>query len=227
MGRTVNICTMPGHDIWDTNKLRNDDGGRSAKAYFQKAFPRFDWDDIVSVDEWELFASTEGSRFPHCQYSPSLYVSSKPRDHEGTTTDGAGVVLIGDALHAFPPDLGQGVNSAFCDAMVLGESFEEAASDAVSAASTAIDPPKSFVARALNSYQAKNGPETRALIELARCGVRLTNTTQYNPAVENDETGQKILDGKRASAVVPEQGNTRAVAEAGDSHDDGFSFEFP
>jgi len=187
-GRTVNICTMPGHDIWDTNKLRNDDGGRSAKAYFQKAFPRFDWDEIVSEDEWELFASTEGSRFPQCQYSPSLYVSSKPRDHEGTTTDGAGVVLIGDALHAFPPDLGQGVNSAFCDAMVLGESFEEAASDAVSAASTAIDPPKSFVARALNSYQAKNRPETRALIELARCGAPY----QYNQPSKMMKLGKKI-----------------------------------
>jgi len=108
--------------------------------------------------------------------------------------------------------------------MVLGESFEEAASDAVSAASTAIDPPKSFVARALNSYQAKNGPETRALIE---AGEMRGAPYQYNPAVENDETGQKILDGKRASAVVSEQGNARAVAEAGDSHDDGFSFEFP
>mmetsp|Transcript_34720 Transcript_34720/g.50875 ORF Transcript_34720/g.50875 Transcript_34720/m.50875 type:complete len:85 (+) Transcript_34720:1605-1859(+) len=72
--------------------------------------------------------------------------------------------------------------------MVLGESFEEAvASDAVSAASTAIDPPKSFVARALNSYQAKNGPETRALIELARCGAPY----QYNQPSKMMKLGKK------------------------------------
>jgi len=78
------------------------------KPISKKPFRGSIGDEIVSEDEWELFASTEGSRFPQCQYSPSLYVSSKPRDHEGTTTDGTGVVLIGNALHAFPPDLGQG-----------------------------------------------------------------------------------------------------------------------
>ena len=177
-GRCVNICLMPNHDVWDTNKLRTDDGGRSAKAFFEKAFPRFDWDEIVAEDEWELFASTEGSRFPQCQYSPSLYVASKPcRNDDGNASDsnseeagGAGVVLIGDALHAFPPDLGQGVNSALNDAMVLGKCFEDAGSDDTSFTSKRGGAKKSFVSKALESYQKKNGPETRALIELARCG---------------------------------------------------------
>jgi len=179
-GRCVNICLAPNHDVWDTNKLRTDDGGRSAKAFFEKAFPRFDWDEIVAEDEWELFASTEGSRFPQCQYSPSLYVASKPcrnGDGNGNTSDsnseeanGAGVVLIGDALHAFPPDLGQGVNSALNDAMVLGKCFEDAALDDTSSTSKSGGAKKSFVSEALESYQKENGPETRSLIELARCG---------------------------------------------------------
>jgi len=156
--RPVNICTEPNHDIWDPNKIRTDDGGKSAKAYFEKAHPRYDWNKVVTEEEWEIFASTKGSRFPPCQYSPSMYVSSKKAE--------AGVVLVGDALHTFPPDLGQGVNAAFCDAMLLGKSFEEAASSAISTDGEI----SSFVPEALKSYEATNGPESRALIALARCG---------------------------------------------------------
>jgi len=52
-----------------------------------------------------------------------------------------GVVLIGDALHSFPPDTGQGVNAAFCDVMALKASFEEAAqarSQSMAAAASAV-----------------------------------------------------------------------------------------
>jgi 2-polyprenyl-6-methoxyphenol hydroxylase-like FAD-dependent oxidoreductase len=230
--RPVNICTEPNHDIWNPTKIRTDDGGASAKAFFAKAHPRYDWDDLVTTHEWELFASTTGSRFPPCQYVPSMYVSSSTTSStttktstitnhnknksSGTTTTttthssasywGTGVVLLGDALHAFPPDLGQGVNAAFCDSMALGKSFEEAAA-AVAATTTKstttttttteeVDPKtdstkiattiaaaamttttttseteeESFVSRALKSYQTTHGPETRALIQLARCG---------------------------------------------------------
>jgi len=196
-GRSVNICTLPDHDIWDETKLRTDDGGRSAKAYFEKAFPRFDWNEIVAGDEWELFASTEGSRFPQCQYSPSLYVASKqPCPEDGDACNhrgiGAGVVLIGDALHSFPPDLGQGVNSAFCDAMVLGKCFEDAAATTISVvkettAESKIAKP-SLIAEALRAYETRNGPETRALIALARCGAPY----QYDQASFRMRLGKKL-----------------------------------
>lgn len=158
--RIVNMVTEPSHDLWNPAKIRTDDGGRSAKEYFVRAHPRYDWDKLVSKEEWEVFASTKGSTFPPCQYAPSMYVSCSNNGDDG----GAGVVLLGDALHAFPPDLGQGVNAAFCDALLLGNSFEEA-----------VDAPppstnNSFVSKALESYQEKNGPETRALVALARCG---------------------------------------------------------
>jgi len=81
----------------DDDNNEQDDGGKSVKAFFQKAHPRYDWERIVADDEWALFAATEG------------------------------VVLIGDALHSFPPDTGQGVNAALCDVMALKASFEEAA----------------------------------------------------------------------------------------------------
>ena len=38
----------------------------------------------------------------------------------------AGVVLVGDAIHAFPPDIGQGVNSALSDVVMLGEALDGA-----------------------------------------------------------------------------------------------------
>lgn len=162
-GRSVNICTLPDHDLWDGNKVQANDGGRSAKAYFTKAFPRFDWDEIVDEKEWEIFASTEGSSFPPCQYSPSMYVS------RNSESGGSGVVLIGDALHSFPPDLGQGVNSALCDVMLLKQCFEDMASTMGEETSTNMDG-RSYLPETLKLYEKKNGPETRSLIQLARFG---------------------------------------------------------
>ena len=39
-------------------------------------------------------------------------------------TNNKGIVLLGDALHAFPPDLGQGVNSGLEDVVLLNEALE-------------------------------------------------------------------------------------------------------
>ena len=170
--RPLQICTMPDHDVWNPSKIKTDDGGRSVKAFFQKAHPRFDWNKIVDDKEWELFAAAKGTTFPHCQYAPSMYVSSK-MNSVGGDDGGAGVAIIGDALHAFPPDNGQGVNIAFCDAMALGKSFEDAAvaqTAPTTKTPTAKTETETFVSRALKSYQKRNGPETRAIVQLSRFG---------------------------------------------------------
>eukprot|EP00751_Fragilariopsis_kerguelensis_P036576 CAMPEP_0170958804 /NCGR_PEP_ID=MMETSP0735-20130129/35920_1 /TAXON_ID=186038 /ORGANISM="Fragilariopsis kerguelensis, Strain L26-C5" /LENGTH=157 /DNA_ID=CAMNT_0011372791 /DNA_START=125 /DNA_END=595 /DNA_ORIENTATION=+ len=100
-----------------------------SKRSLTKLFPRFDMNQIIAEEEWKTFASSQGSRFPPCQYSPSLYVSSSSsntKNSSGGGGGGAGVVLVGDALHSFPPDIGQGVNAALSDVMMLGQCFQDA-----------------------------------------------------------------------------------------------------
>jgi len=105
MVRPANVITRPSHDIWNITN------GPEAKKWFVKAFPRFDWDKYVSDEEWERFSKAEGTTFPNCQYSPGLQI---------TSPDGkSGVVLVGDAAHAFPPDIGQGINAGLCDVVAL------------------------------------------------------------------------------------------------------------
>ena len=140
--RPTAICTLPNHDVWKIDK------GTDMKAWFQAAFPRFDFDGregcLVAEEEWQRFAESKGSRFPICQYSPGAAT------HDGD----AGVVLVGDALHTFPPDLGQGVNAAFADVVALDSCLRR----------------EPLLGGALDAYQADRGPETKALVKLARVG---------------------------------------------------------
>ena len=99
---------------------------------------------LVAEEEWQRFAESEGSRFPLCQYT------SGAAAHDGE----CGVALVGDALHAFPPDIGQGVNAALADVVALDECLTQGPS----------------LGSALDAYQASRGPETKALIRLARHG---------------------------------------------------------
>jgi kynurenine 3-monooxygenase len=142
--RPCAICTLPNHEIWHI------DNGPNMKAWFVRAFPRFSFDgsegSLVAEDEWERFAASRGTKFPPCQFSPSLHVSSE---------DGkCGIVLVGDAIHCFPPDIGQGVNAALGDIAVLDDALSE----------------KESMGDALKEYEQQRGPETRALIRLARFG---------------------------------------------------------
>ena len=62
-------------------------------------------------------------------------------------------VLLGDAAHAFPPDLGLGVNSALEDVYLLGQ--ELAMSEGALSAAAA-------------RYESARLPESRALVRLVR-----------------------------------------------------------
>ena len=103
--RPTNIVTRPDHEIW---KIKD---GEGVRQWFQKAYPRMNFDEMISEEEWERFAKAEGTRFPSCQYSPGMGVSND----DGT----CGIALVGDAIHAFPPDIGQGVNAGLADVVAL------------------------------------------------------------------------------------------------------------
>ena len=152
--RAANINTRPDHEIWSITS------GPEMKSYFEQNFPRVKWDELISDSEWERFANAKGTRYPFCQYSPGSAVASP----DGLT----GVCLVGDACHAFPPDIGQGINAGLQDVVALDRSLRglditsgEPLSDS--------DLPETLGA-ALLTYQANRGPEHKALARLAQIG---------------------------------------------------------
>lgn len=82
--------------------------GNEVKAWFKDNYRnRLDLDDLISDQEWERSAKAKGNTFPPCQYSPGLQSSSDNGE--------CGIVLLGDAAHAFSPDIGQGINAGLMD----------------------------------------------------------------------------------------------------------------
>merc|ERR1712048_1172778 len=69
----------------------------------------------------------------------------------------SGAALLGDALHAFPPDLGIGVNAGLWDVLQLMELL-----------STTVDPNWQ---RILEAYEASQAPEAEAVCQLIPDGV--------------------------------------------------------
>jgi len=63
---------------------------------------------------------------------------------------GGGVVLLGDAIHVFPPDLGAGVNMGFLDVLDLMDSLDQSGGD---------------WERALPLYEKLRAPQSRAICE--------------------------------------------------------------
>ena len=156
--RPANTNTPFDHELWSLHT------GPQAKAWFVQTFPRLPWDDWIDDAEWERFAKEAGTTFPRCQYSPGSAVSN------GHNT---GIVMVGDACHAFPPDIGQGINAGLQDVVVLDRALRGCdlrTGGATPNSVTPPQPPPPTLAQALETYQRNRGPEHRALIRLARFG---------------------------------------------------------
>ena len=144
--RPANVIAPPSHEVW---KLKT---ASQAKEWFQSSFPRLNLDGMVETGEWNRFAQAEGTSFPMVQYSTANTVVGP--------NDDSGIVLIGDACHAFPPDIGQGINAGLQDVEYLDQCLLVSPTDTQ----------RKTVGSALKAYERNRVPEHRALIQLARCG---------------------------------------------------------
>jgi len=199
--RPCNVITRPSHDIW---KLEKD--GEVYKEWFQKAFPRLPIQTndkskaLFPDEEWDRFAKAEYTSFPPAQRCTGLAAVS-PQGQ-------AGVVLVGDACHAFSPDIGQGVNAGLADVVALGRALQ-----GVNVLTGKEDEKKGntpAVGTALKTYEHVRSPEIKALIRLARFGAPY----QYNQPLYRDKIGKmlwlsnlvlRLMLNKLTFGIIPKQ----------------------
>ena len=148
--RTANIITRDGHEFWEAVH-----DAESFYAYFGELFPQIPWREKVSAAEAEEFGQSRGGRFPPCQRALALGV--------GLEGGQAGAVLVGDAAHAFPPDIAQGVNAGLEDVAVLAEVMDHGGSGLPDAPASS-----SSAATTAEVFAKKRGPDVEALVKLAR-----------------------------------------------------------
>ncbi|GET39939.1 monooxygenase, FAD-binding protein [Microseira wollei NIES-4236] len=157
--RSANIITWPDHKIWE---LKN---SQEVYDFFEKAFPQLPISQILSPEEADRFAKSEGGKFPTPQYCSRLYFVAQKQASlgMGDSINAASVVLLGDAIHCFPPDIGQGVNSALEDVFVLNQALSKSDLN---------------LSVALPLYESWRFPDVKALIRLAQ----IAFPWQYNQA---------------------------------------------
>lgn len=142
--RTANIITYPDHHLWSLKT------GDRLLQFLAREFPQLPIRQLVSLDEAERFAQSNGGLFPVPQCCTGSHYLLAP---ESTAVATLGVILLGDAVHCFPPDIGQGVNSALEDVIVLDRVLSQSHDD---------------LTQALPQYERIRSPDTTALIRLAQ-----------------------------------------------------------
>ncbi|CAM9879159.1 unnamed protein product, partial [Hapterophycus canaliculatus] len=160
--RGGNLITLPDHPLWDFKT--GEEASFFVKAFLAESFPQTPVASAIDDAELSRFAESKGGRFPDPQYCPGHYWLSKGKGNGaesggGGGSDGAavavGAALVGDSIHAFPPDLGQGVNSALEDVVVLERALESCG-DRVEAA--------------LPEYERTRAADSKALVRLCQLG---------------------------------------------------------
>lgn len=142
--RTVNIITHPDHQIWSLKT------GEQVLQFLEQDFPQLPIRQIISIEEADRFAKSNGGVFPMPQFCPGLHYLLK---QEPSETIQAGIVLLGDAIHCFPPDIGQGVNAALEDVSVLNDILSQSQNDLL---------------QALPRYEAIRAMDVQAVVRLAQ-----------------------------------------------------------
>jgi len=123
-------------------------------AYLDEEFPQLEARKRLSFDAASAWCSSPGTTFPRARWCnrASVFVS------------GVGAALLGDSLHSFPPDLGQGVNSGFTDVAALLECWPSDHADPAA------------VQRCFEAFNIRQAPEAEAICRLLPVGMPY----QYN-----------------------------------------------
>lgn len=137
--RSVNIIREADHKIWTLATAEE------LLAFLEESFPQLDVRSLVPVEQAQAFVSIDAGRFPKPQYAAHV--------HAALGSGGMQVVLIGDAGHAFPPDLGMGVNSALEDLDRFAQHISE-------------NPDR--LDQACSAYERERLPESAALVRLVQ-----------------------------------------------------------
>ncbi|MEM8983354.1 MAG: FAD-dependent monooxygenase [Pseudomonadota bacterium] len=146
--RSINIILPKDHDFWSLT------GEAAVAAYLARGFPQIDVPAVAGSEEFAAFVAARPGRFPQPQYTRRIYHTLA-----GSNGNSMHCLLLGDAAHAFPPDLGMGVNSALEDVAELEPYLQQ-----------------SDRAAALGAYAAKREPEHASLVRL----VQSVHPYQYN-----------------------------------------------
>lgn len=154
--RPAMLINWADHQLWQLKT------GEEVLNFLESTFPQLPIRQIIPPQEADRFAESEGGTFPIPQFCSGLHYllpcPPKPNDRSMS-----GVLLLGDAAHCFPPDIGQGVNSALEDVYVLNQVLSENDDD---------------LAQSLPAYETVRSPDVEGLVRL----VQIAAPWQYNQA---------------------------------------------
>jgi len=118
----------------------------------RKDFPQLNVDEAFDKETVANLSASSGSIFPKARWCRKATA----------WIDQVGVALLGDALHSFPPDIAQGVNSGLVDVRVLLECWPRKAFSELST---------SALKEALDAFDRKQAPEAEAVCKLIPIGM--------------------------------------------------------
>lgn len=147
--RSINLIRGKDHEVWDQTS------GEALLSYLETALPQLSIRKLVPAQEANEFAELTPGEFPTPQYCKRNYAKWGTGEHTMLA------MLIGDAAHSFPPDLGLGVNSALEDLFYYDKILSACDDDLVAAG---------------ERYQDERAPEGAALVRL----VQTVHPYQYN-----------------------------------------------